>query len=169
MNANERRAQECEKAAERDMEANKTTPSKQEEAARTTTNSLADEKTDLAHGREPLWILKDIAVTLEANNIESVRNIIVDTAVFDQQRSHPSWPAKDLNRWFACETSGLNFNDNCIMASVRNRSGRITLTLEPDTAFIRYTSKIKATSSKNDAFGAYRTSEPNKLVFFTHP
>ncbi|HEX42263.1 MAG TPA: D-alanyl-D-alanine carboxypeptidase/D-alanyl-D-alanine-endopeptidase [Phycisphaerales bacterium] len=127
---------------------------------------LADEKTDRARGREPLWILKDIHGVLKANGIKTVRNIIIDTAFFDQQRVHPSWPAKDLNRWFACELSGLNFNDNCITATAINRSGRVSIIIQPETDFVRFTNKVQPTTSRDDAFGSYRTAEPNRLVFF---
>ena len=73
---------------------------------------LGDEKTDTKHGREPGWIFKDIANALKSKGIGTIEGIIVDSSIFDNEPVHPSWPDDDLNRWYACEVSGLNFNDN---------------------------------------------------------
>ena len=51
---------------------------------------------------------------LDLSRIGTIEGIIIDTSVFDNEPVHPSWPADDLNRWYACEVSGLNFNDNCV-------------------------------------------------------
>ncbi|MHC4748673.1 MAG: D-alanyl-D-alanine carboxypeptidase, partial [Planctomycetota bacterium] len=92
---------------------------------------LGDEKTDAGYGREPGWIFKDIAHTLKRKGIEAVEGIVVDSSIFDNQRVHPSWPAKDLNKWYACEVSGLNFNDNCVKISTKNIGGKIDVFIEP--------------------------------------
>lgn len=41
-------------------------------------------------------------------------SLVVDATVFDQQFVHPSWPADQLNRWYAAEVTGLNFYTNVI-------------------------------------------------------
>ncbi len=127
---------------------------------------LGDEKTDAAHGRERGWIFKDIAETLRRRRMTTINDLIVDSSVFDDQRVHPSWPKDQLNQWYACEVSGVNYNDNCIDVTVKNTRGRIAISIEPQTAFIRATNKIVPTSSaKDSAVGAYRTREPNKIIF----
>ena len=125
---------------------------------------LGDEKTDAKYGRESGWIFKDIAELLKRNGITTIKDIIVDSSVFDDQRVHPNWPAKELNRWYASEVSGLNFNDNCISISTKNIGGKIAVFAEPQTAYIRLINKVKPISKGSSAVGSYRTKELNKIV-----
>ena len=41
-------------------------------------------------------------------------SLIVDESIFDDQRVHPSWDRRDLQKWYAAPVGGLNINDNCI-------------------------------------------------------
>jgi len=127
---------------------------------------LGDEKTDAKYGREKGWLFKDIIQLLKRNNIKTIRDIIVDSSVFDDQRVHPSWPKNDLNKWYACEVSGLNFNDNCIAFSTKNNGGRVTVLIEPKTSFISFTNKVRPISKGTSAVGTYRNKEPNKIVVY---
>jgi len=81
---------------------------------------LGDEKTEAKHGRQRHWVLDDIVAALKEHGVTNVNDVIVDTSVFDDERVHLSWPEDQLNRWYACEVSGLNYNDNCIAISARN-------------------------------------------------
>jgi D-alanyl-D-alanine carboxypeptidase/D-alanyl-D-alanine-endopeptidase (penicillin-binding protein 4) len=127
---------------------------------------LGDEKTDAKHGREPGWIFKDIAHVLKSKGIEAIEDIIVDSSVFDNQRVHPSWPAKDLNKWYACEVSGLNFNDNCIKVSTKNVGGKVAVFVEPQTSFVSLINKVVPISTGSGAVGTYRNQHPNRLTVF---
>jgi hypothetical protein len=88
---------------------------------------LGDEKTDTKYGREPGWIFKDIANALKSKGIGTIEGIIVDSSVFDNDPVHPSWPAEELNKWYACEVSGLNFNDNCVRVSAKKYPHRTAI------------------------------------------
>jgi D-alanyl-D-alanine carboxypeptidase/D-alanyl-D-alanine-endopeptidase (penicillin-binding protein 4) len=79
---------------------------------------------------------------------------------------HPSWPADDLNRWYACEVSGLNFNDNCIQVSAKNIGGKVAVFVEPQTSFVSLINKVVPISKGSGAVGTYRNSHPNKLTVF---
>ncbi|MHC4678035.1 MAG: D-alanyl-D-alanine carboxypeptidase/D-alanyl-D-alanine endopeptidase [Planctomycetota bacterium] len=127
---------------------------------------LGDEKTDTKYGREPGWIFKDIANALKAKGIGTIEDIIVDSSVFDNEPVHPSWPAKDLNKWYACEVSGLNFNDNCVKISTKNINGRIAIFLDPPTSFIALINKVEPISRGPGAVGTYRNRQPNNLTVF---
>jgi D-alanyl-D-alanine carboxypeptidase/D-alanyl-D-alanine-endopeptidase (penicillin-binding protein 4) len=127
---------------------------------------LGDEKTDAKYGREKGWLFKDIIQLLKRNGIKAIRDIIVDSSVFDDQRVHPSWPRNDINKWYACEVSGLNFNDNCIALSTKNTRGRVSVIIEPQTSFISFTNKVRAISKGASAVGTYRNKEPNKIVVY---
>ena len=125
---------------------------------------LGDEKTDAKYGRERDWIFDDIAVLLKRKGIRAVRNIVVDSSIFDDERVHPHWPAKDLNKWFACEVSGLNYNDNCIDMTVTNVRGKINVSFVPRTTFIKLVNQVKPISQGKNVVGTYRNKKPNNLT-----
>jgi len=125
---------------------------------------LGDPRIDAQYERETGWIFKDIAAALKRRKITAVKDIIVDTSVFDDERVHPNWPPDQLNRWYAAEVSGLNYNDNCVNIIAKNIDGRITLLIEPQTSFIELINEILPISQGGSAIGAYRNSHPNKLT-----
>lgn len=125
---------------------------------------LGDEVTDAKYQREPGWIFKDIAAILKQNGKTTIKDIIIDTAVFDSERVHPHWPKEQLNQWYACEVSGLNYNDNCIAITVKNTDGNITVETKPETGFIKITNEIKPIQKGNGAAGAYRNQRPNSVT-----
>ncbi len=125
---------------------------------------LGDRITDTKNGRKPDWILEDIAEILIQNDVNNIKDIIVDTAVFDDELVHPNWPASELNRWYACETSGLNYNGNCIDITCSNNGGQIRIDIDPPTNFIKTVNRIRAVSSGRGAVGAYRTEQLNNII-----
>ncbi len=127
---------------------------------------LGDERTDAKYGREKGWIFKDIAEALKRKGIDTIEDIVVDSSVFDDQRVHPSWSKKELNKWYACEVSGLNFNDNCIVISTKNNGGKVEVFIEPQTAFIKFDNQVKPISKGTSAVGTYRNKEPNMIVIY---
>lgn len=125
---------------------------------------LGDEVTDAKHQREPGWIFKDIAASLKQNNVTAIKDIIVDGSIFDNERVHPDWPKEQLNQWYACEVSGLNYNDNCIVITVKNTSGKITVDVKPETSFVKITNEIKPIQTGKSAVGPYRNQTPNSIT-----
>ena len=125
---------------------------------------LGDEETDAKYGRQKGWIFEDIAKKLKRDGVASIGDIIVDTGVFDNECVHPSWPAAEFNRSYACEVSGLNFNLNCIKLSAKNTGGRISISIEPQTSFVTLINEVKPISSGDSSLGTYRNSRPNKLT-----
>ncbi len=124
---------------------------------------LGDPETDAKHGRKPGWIFEDITQALKKAKIKSIDGIVIDTTFFDDNRVHPSWPKGQLNRSYACEVSGLNYNANCVKIDAKKKGKSVTLTLTPPTAFVTLVNKVK-TSKKTNAVGAWRNSVPNKLI-----
>jgi D-alanyl-D-alanine carboxypeptidase/D-alanyl-D-alanine-endopeptidase (penicillin-binding protein 4) len=127
---------------------------------------LGDEVTDAKYQREPGWIFKDIAASLKQNGKTTIKDIIVDSSIFDKERVHPNWPKEQLNQWYACEVSGLNYNDNCIAITVNNTGGNVTVGIRPETGFIKITNEVvPITEGKiaKSAVGAYRNQTPNSI------
>lgn len=125
---------------------------------------LGDRTTDQLYGREDGWFFDAIVEALRERGIESITDVIVDTTVFDDQRVHPNWSSNDLNRWYACEVCGLNYNANCIEVTTDNRNGSIAIRVEPETSFVEIINEVKAVSSGPGAVGAYRNQEPNRIT-----
>jgi len=127
---------------------------------------LADRETDARGGRSPGWVLQDIAARLHQAGVATIDHLVVDTSIFEDQRVHASWPADELNRWYACEVCGLNYNGNCIGMAVHNTQGRITIEIEPPTGFVKIINQVRpASSGGKGEVGAYREAGmPNTLV-----
>ncbi|MBN2513530.1 MAG: D-alanyl-D-alanine carboxypeptidase/D-alanyl-D-alanine-endopeptidase [Sedimentisphaerales bacterium] len=125
---------------------------------------LGDLATDTRYNRSAGWVMDTIANVLKKNNITSVRDIIVDTSFFDNNRVHPAWPADQLNQWYACEVSGINYNNNCIRILAENRKGKVILGTEPETSFLSFINQVRIVGSGSSALGAYRNSKPNVLI-----
>lgn len=125
---------------------------------------LGDERTDEKYGRRRGWVVEQIVQALRDRDIDEINDVVVDSTVFDDERVHPSWPAKDLNRWYACEVCGLNYNDNCVKVTTDNLGGRIAVRIEPETGFLQIINEIQPISSGNSGVGAYRNATPNKIT-----
>ncbi len=125
---------------------------------------LGDRVTDAKYTRQPDWLFRDIAQALKSNDVSSVNDIIVDTTVFDDQRTHPSWPAGELNRWYACETSGLNYNANCIDVLVSNNSGSIDIAVNSPNRFVKIINQVTPITQGRSAVGCYRTEKINTII-----
>ncbi len=124
---------------------------------------LGDHKINQKYERADNWLFDDIVKKVRKENIESIDNIILDTSIFDNNRVHPSWPRDQLNRWYAAEVSGLNYNNNIIEMTTRRKGNDVKVLIEPETDFIKIDNQIKPIYSGSGAVGAYRTSTPNVL------
>ena len=125
---------------------------------------LGDEVTDAKYDKKAGWIFEDIAAILKKNGIKAIKGIIVDSTVFDDRRVHPNWPEEQLNRWYACEVSGLNFNGNCIDVTAKNSGGRVVVSIEPVTDYVKIINKVRRIKRGKVGVAAYRTREPNKII-----
>ncbi len=125
---------------------------------------LGDKVTDAKYDRGVGWIFKDIIRVLKKNGIKAIKDIIVDSSVFDDRRVHPNWPKKDLNRRYACEVSGLNFNGNCIDVTAKNSGGKVVVSIEPATDYVKIINKVRRIKRGKVGVAAYRTREPNKII-----
>ena len=124
---------------------------------------LGDLDTDQKHGRQVNWILKDINGALREKNVKTLKDVIIDRTFFDNNRVHSSWPVEQLNNPYACEVSGLNYNDNCVRITAAKKGERVILQVEPDTEYVKLINEVKAIAKGGSSIGAYRNSTPNLL------
>ncbi len=109
-------------------------------------------------------LIEKVISALKSKSVTEMKDIVLDSTLFDDQLVHPNWPAADINRPHACEVCGINFNANCVKINTANRSGRVRVYLEPYTQYVSIVNKIRPTSKGSSAVGAYRNGHPNTLV-----
>lgn len=128
---------------------------------------LGDEATDKQYGRSEGWVFEKIIDSLKAAGVTKIENIVIDTTIFSGNPVHPNWPKDQLNRWYACEVTGLNYNDNCIDITVTNKNGKIEIDCQPLTGFIKIQNDVTPIRNGSGAAGAYRTpGKPNYIKIF---
>jgi len=133
---------------------------------------LIDNKLVVIGGGDPLLGLagKDfigqITEALKTKSIEKLDSITVDSSIFDDERVNPNWPRDQLNRPYSSEISGLNYNGNCVKISAAGTAGKIKLTKEPDTEFLRLLNSVEPTSKGQTAIGSNRTEQENIIVVY---
>ena len=125
---------------------------------------LGDKDIDAKYSRADGWIFENIIAALKQNDVKYIKDIVIDSGIFDDQRVHPGWPKKELNKPYACEVSGLNFRGNCIDISAKKIGSRVSVYIEPKTAFIKFTNKVIPTSKGTNTIGSYRNSRPNEII-----
>lgn len=125
---------------------------------------LGEPKLDPGDRRSLGRIFDEIITAVTAAGVKTVDDVVIDTSFFDNNRVHPSWPRDQLNQWYACEVSGLNFYNNCIHITVERVGNRPSLTMEPANSFVTLVNQLKLVSKGSSAVGAYRNSIPNKLL-----
>lgn len=125
---------------------------------------LGDDQVDQQYGRKPGWIFEQIVQVLQERGVKEIEDVIVDSFFFDQNRVHPSWPADQLNQWYACEISGLNYNRNCVRITADRQGGAAVLTMEPENDYLTLVNQLRQVNRGSSAVGAYRNSVPNKLI-----
>lgn len=127
---------------------------------------LGDKPTAEKLSFDPRWALKDVATQLKAANISAVTDIIVDSTIFDDQRVHPDWRKDDLNKWYAVEVAGLNFNDNCIEITAESAGGKVNLTLDPQTSYVQIVNKSAPATKPPDTIWGGREPNSNVITVF---
>jgi len=127
---------------------------------------FGDDKTDRKYGRAAGWIFEQIISALKKEGITSIKDIIIDSTIFDDQRVHPNWPRRQLNRWYAAEVCGLNYNGNCVRIAARNLGGKVAVSIEPRTNFVSIINKVEPITTGKSVIGSYRTDQTNQIVVF---
>ncbi len=80
---------------------------------------LGDEETARTAGQLPTAVFREWAVALRRDWLaREFEDVVYDDFAFDQQWTHPSWPADQLQQRYAAPVGALNFFDNVISVRV---------------------------------------------------
>jgi serine-type D-Ala-D-Ala carboxypeptidase/endopeptidase (penicillin-binding protein 4) len=126
---------------------------------------LGDKEPKARNGRHSSpQVIQDIAARLKEMGIASVSDILLDTTIFDSQRVHPTWPQNQLLQKYACEVSGLNYMDNCVEITAVNRGGKVVLSVDPPTGYVKLINSVTTGWGRKSWFSVDRTGTPCDIL-----
>lgn len=92
---------------------------------------LGDERILRRHDRPLADLFDTLATKLRQRGLTRLDRIVLDDARFDRVWRHEDWPADENAEWYQAPVGAINYNDNCLDATVRLTGGRVVLTLRP--------------------------------------
>jgi len=99
-----------------------------------------------------------------------ITEIIADDRVFDRQYAHPSWPDKDLNRWYCAEVAGLGFHTNVISAFVTpspdGAGAPPRITLQPSAPVVTLLNRARTVNAGNNTAWIARPSADDRFTLY---
>ena len=109
-------------------------------------------------------VFENWADHLAKRGITSVRNVIVDDGIFDEQFLHPNWPEDQIQKRYVAEVGGFNLNANVLEFGVRPTSFGETATYVtmPQTQYVSVVNTC-VTSDEN-AIWLSRTIGTNEII-----
>ena len=126
---------------------------------------LGDAQTLTKNNLPKDYVIESIVLALNKKGIDRIKDIVVDSSFFDDNRIHPNWPRDQLDKKHACEVSGLNYNGNCIRITTTRKGSSVSVTTDPPTKYLDITNKVKVISKGSSAVGAYRNLKtPNNIT-----
>lgn len=118
---------------------------------------LGDPSQDAVPAQAAMLVVERITKAVKDAGITRVENLVVDTSFFDNLRVHASWPKDQLNQWYACELSGLNFYDNCIHLTATRKGGSAVLEMLPENDYVHLVNQLQVVSKGNGAISTTAT------------
>ncbi len=127
---------------------------------------LGDTVTLQKYGRSFGWEFNEIVNGIKAGQIMEIKDIIVDSSVFDDQLVHPSWPVAQLNRDYAPQVCGINYNGNCIEITAYPSGGTVAYTKSPDTGYISISNQASVTRERKNTIWVSRLAGTNNMTLY---
>lgn len=89
-------------------------------------------------GWKTTTVFENWAAQLKKLNVTTARDVIVDDSVFDENFSHPGWPARQHNLRFEAQVAGFNLNANCVDLIISpSASGKpVSYVTDPPTNYV---------------------------------
>jgi D-alanyl-D-alanine carboxypeptidase/D-alanyl-D-alanine-endopeptidase (penicillin-binding protein 4) len=97
---------------------------------------------DLEYLKKAGWgittVFENWAKQIKKLGVDHVANIIIDDSVFDQDFSHPRWPAGQYTARWEAGVAGINLDANCIECLVQptGPGQLVSYTLDPPTHYV---------------------------------
>ncbi len=113
--------------------------------------TTGDERLCGSRGERITEIFHGWARTLQNAGIRRIPgNIVIDDLIFDLKFTHPHWPDNQYQLWYEAPVGGLNFNSNCVAATVAptGPGSPAKIQLLPENALFKLVNRT-TTGSKN--------------------
>jgi D-alanyl-D-alanine carboxypeptidase/D-alanyl-D-alanine-endopeptidase (penicillin-binding protein 4) len=109
-------------------------------------------------------VFESWADQLVKRKITSVRDVIVDDSIFDEEFLHPNWPLDQIQKRYQAEVGGFNLNANVLEFSVRPTGfGQVaTYTTNPDTTYASV--RNTCVTGNNNAIWLSREVGTNQII-----
>ncbi|MBK9373018.1 MAG: D-alanyl-D-alanine carboxypeptidase/D-alanyl-D-alanine-endopeptidase [Holophagales bacterium] len=92
------------------------------------------------YDNDPWAVFRPWSEALAARGVRSIRDgLLLDTSFFDDERTHPDWPAAQEQHWWQAPVSALSYNDNVVLVRVTGAfrpGGRASLGFYPAQPFL---------------------------------
>lgn len=104
------------------------------------------------------------AQQLKRNNITSVRSLLIDDSIYDENFVHPHWPADQLHKRYEAGVGGLNLNANCVDFTVQpNGVGQtVSYAIDPSTQYVNV--RNTCVGGNENAVWLSRSSGGNDII-----
>src|SRR5687767_12867447 len=78
------------------------------------------------------------ATQLKRAGVTTVRDVIVDDSIFDEDFAHPNWPDDQIHKRYSAQVGGVNLNANCVdfLINHRGRGVRVDYAMDPATRYV---------------------------------
>lgn len=115
-------------------------------------------------GWDVTTVFESWADQLLKRNITTVRDVIVDDSIFDEEFLHPNWPADQIQKRYCAEVGGLNLNANVLEFGVRPTAvGEVArYVTTPDTAYAAV--RNTCVTGNDNAIWLSREAGSNQLI-----
>jgi serine-type D-Ala-D-Ala carboxypeptidase/endopeptidase (penicillin-binding protein 4) len=90
-------------------------------------------------GWKTTTVFETWAKVLQDQNVTSIKDVLVDDGIFDQEFFHPRWPPRQWDARYEAQVGGMNLNANCVdMVLVGGSASgeRASYVLDPPTTYL---------------------------------
>lgn len=121
------------------------------------------------YDNDPWAVFRPWSEALRARGIKSIRDgLLLDTSFFDDERTHPDWPAAQEQHWWQAPVSALSYNDNVVLVRVTGGlrpGGRASLGFYPAKPFLMsVVGRVRTHGGRGANVGVSRRAGSSKVV-----
>jgi D-alanyl-D-alanine carboxypeptidase/D-alanyl-D-alanine-endopeptidase (penicillin-binding protein 4) len=115
---------------------------------------------------DPLAVFRRFVAAVRAAGVRSIEGAVVGNAgYFDRVHTAPTWPRKQLTRWYCAPVSALSQNDNCVEVVIRGGAKpglRCAVTLRPAIPCVELVNRTKTAASRPKVL-VHRADRDNRI------
>jgi D-alanyl-D-alanine carboxypeptidase/D-alanyl-D-alanine-endopeptidase (penicillin-binding protein 4) len=117
-------------------------------------------------GWDVTTVYESWAQVLQKRNITTVRDVLVDDSVFDEEFFHPNWDSRQSSARYAAQVAGLCLNVNCVDFYLQPTALQqpVRYHMKPATAYVQVIRNTCLTSAKANEVSLARLNGANRIA-----